>query len=91
MTITPKLPLKHTSEQSAATIPLGIREAMRLSCFAMAGALRACGSGLEVPGRGWPPPWGYCADQVIVDSSSVALDRKGTQDQGYSGSHADRR
>jgi hypothetical protein len=61
VTITPKLPLKHTSEQSAATIPLGIREAMRLSCFAMAGAFRACGSGLEVPGRGWLPPWGATA------------------------------
>ena len=41
MTISPKLPLKHTSEQSGATILLGIREAMRLSCFAMAGALPA--------------------------------------------------
>ena len=30
MTISPKLPLSHTSEQSGATILLGIREAMRV-------------------------------------------------------------
>jgi hypothetical protein len=72
VTISPKLPLKHTSEQSGATILLGIREAMRLSCFAMAGALPAAAPVWKSQGVGSGRALGHFGNQ----SSPIARQKK---------------